>query len=108
MAVLVTAIHVFLGAARRRGYPASAGHDEYGSIRITCDFPVVALLSAATHDPDFRPTLRWPSLTPPGAERLRLVGHEDGVNLGSFSPDGTRIVTASHDCTARIWDAATG
>ena len=26
----------------------------------------------------------------------------------SFSPDGKRIVTASLDKTARIWDAATG
>ena len=26
----------------------------------------------------------------------------------AFSPDGTRIVTASDDKTARIWDAATG
>ena len=26
----------------------------------------------------------------------------------AFSPDGTRIVTASDDSTARVWDAATG
>ena len=26
----------------------------------------------------------------------------------AFSPDGTRIVTASDDSTARLWDAATG
>ena len=26
----------------------------------------------------------------------------------AFSPDGSRIVTASEDNTARIWDAATG
>ena len=30
------------------------------------------------------------------------------MDSASFSPDGTRIVTASWDKTARIWDAATG
>jgi hypothetical protein len=30
------------------------------------------------------------------------------VNSVQFSPDGTRIVTASDDNTARVWDAATG
>jgi WD40 repeat protein len=30
------------------------------------------------------------------------------VNRAVFSPDGSRIVTASFDNTARLWDAATG
>jgi WD40 repeat protein len=30
------------------------------------------------------------------------------VSFAVFSPDGDRIVTASWDKTARIWDAATG
>jgi WD40 repeat protein len=40
--------------------------------------------------------------------RLLLRGHESGVQSAAFSPDGARIVTASYDTTARIWDAATG
>jgi WD40 repeat protein len=40
--------------------------------------------------------------------RLVLSGHAGAVNSAAFSPDGTRIVTASADKTARIWDAATG
>jgi WD40 repeat protein len=34
--------------------------------------------------------------------------HDDGILFASFSPDGTRIVTASEDDTAVIWDARTG
>lgn len=35
-------------------------------------------------------------------------GHSGKVNTASFSPDGRKIVTASDDGTARIWDAETG
>ena len=36
-----------------------------------------------------------------------LSGHDDAVSVAAFSPDGRRIVTASRDQTARIWDAVT-
>lgn len=44
-------------------------------------------------------------------ERQRLVLHEpQGSPVGTavFSPDGGRILTASDDGTARVWDARTG
>ncbi|HVO72226.1 MAG TPA: hypothetical protein VMT24_19380, partial [Aggregatilineaceae bacterium] len=37
-----------------------------------------------------------------------LAGHTDSVSSATWSPDGTRIVTASLDRTIRVWDAATG
>jgi WD40 repeat protein len=37
-----------------------------------------------------------------------LTGHTAVVRGGAFSPDGSRIVTASNDRTARVWDARTG
>ena len=39
---------------------------------------------------------------------LTLRGHTDAVWSAVFSPDGTRIATASSDGTARIWNATTG
>ncbi len=41
-----------------------------------------------------------------GAEVLTLKGHTGHVVSASFSPDGSRVVTASHDKTAKVWDAA--
>ena len=41
-------------------------------------------------------------------ERGVLRGHEGYVWSAAFSSDGARIVTASKDYTARVWDAATG
>jgi WD40 repeat protein len=36
-------------------------------------------------------------------EPILLRGHESSVESAGFSPDGTRVVTASDDGTARIW-----
>jgi WD40 repeat protein len=43
---------------------------------------------------------------PLGADKW--PGHTSAVTHAAYSPDGRRIVTASWDKTARIWDAATG
>lgn len=36
------------------------------------------------------------------------IGHTMRVNTAVFSPDGKKIVTASYDHTAKIWDASSG
>ncbi len=40
-----------------------------------------------------------------GAEPMR---HSKKIERATFSPDGSRVLTASADGTARIWDASTG
>jgi len=47
-------------------------------------------------------------ILPDGTSVLILKGHTDAVLDVTFSPDGTKIVSASADITARIWDAETG
>jgi WD40 repeat protein len=48
-----------------------------------------------------------PSLTPPGAETLRLEGHENNVLALCPLPNGL-LASGSDDYTIRLWDVTTG
>jgi WD40 repeat protein len=39
---------------------------------------------------------------------LKLEGHTEKITYAGYSSDGTKILTASADHTARLWDARTG
>jgi WD40 repeat protein/tRNA A-37 threonylcarbamoyl transferase component Bud32 len=54
---------------------------------------------------DFASRYLWQQLN---GQELTLTGHEGEVHYVCYSPDGTRLATASADRTVRVWDAADG
>jgi WD40 repeat protein len=48
----------------------------------------------------------WDAVT--GEKLFTTSGHTGIVVRLTFSPDGTRLATASFDSTAKVWDAYTG
>jgi WD40 repeat protein len=63
------------------------------------------LLATATQHPENLVRL-WDAAD--GKLLHRMPGHSNSLNGLSFSPDGTRLASASLDQTARLWDVKTG
>jgi WD40 repeat protein len=68
-------------------------------LRLVGVVVVVALVSLGISQPWAAPTLK---------PLLALSGHHSSVRSAAFSSDGKRVVTASTDKTARLWDDETG
>jgi serine/threonine protein kinase len=50
----------------------------------------------------------WTPAAEPVGQVRQFVGHSGGIENVAFTPDGLRLITASQDKTARVWDVATG
>ena len=61
---------------------------------------------ASSLRPTTRPHAYGTSQTVPRLAVLK--GHEGPLERADFSPDGSRVITAARDGTARIWDAVSG
>jgi glucose repression regulatory protein TUP1 len=45
---------------------------------------------------------------PSAVVKCAFKGHTRGINAVCVTPDGQRVVTASNDNTAKVWDMSTG
>ena len=90
-----------------------------GSLVMTLRDAAIYSLQSASFSPDGRSLMTTNSQSvqtwslDPLAVALRggdndLLRYRGQVNSVAFSPDGTRLVTAAADKTARIWDVRTG
>ncbi len=71
----------------------------------SCSVDGTRIVTAGGHPNDLL-VMVWDAES--GHALKELVGHAVGVWSATFSPDGTRVVSASDDGTARVWNSATG
>ena len=72
------------------------------------DRRILALLAASSNDPSPNASTVGVYDAATGANLFELDKHKDALRTAAFSPDGSKIVTASWDGTARIWEGGSG
>lgn len=77
---------------------------ERGDYPLAARFALAGWRAAPANEGEYRNALG--SILHDANESRALRGHESRVSSAAFSPDGARIVTASWDNTARVWDAS--
>ena len=79
----------------------------YAGMKVRWDLPASALTDRGlSRHRKTRPSGSGMPL--PGTRSRSCAATPISVPSAAFSPDGSRIVSASFDNTARVWDAATG
>jgi hypothetical protein len=80
----------------------------FGRLAHETDGKIQDMLSVIRTSPEFWPRPIKPHLPPLGMELLQLVGHKARVRSALFDQSGQRILTASEDGSAQLWDSSTG
>jgi WD40 repeat protein/tRNA A-37 threonylcarbamoyl transferase component Bud32 len=108
-----------LAILTRDGHQIMRLHDESGKVLLCAEAPQAKdpRITAVSPDRSRMANFWWRENQPcpfdlfgPASSKAyaRCAGHTDFIYSLSFSQNGTRILSASEDATARVWDARTG